>query len=319
VQGTINGYGERCGNANLCTIIADLELKLGVSAVPAGALGELHDLSHFVAEVANLTPDDHLPYVGASAFAHKGGTHVAAMRRTSASYNHVEPALVGNRTRVVMSELSGRANVRTLAEERGLTLEEGADREVLDWMKESEAKGCAFDAAEASIELLLRRRAPGYEPPFRLLDYMVIVGNRQGRGDFAEATIKIAVGDQVLHNAAEGNGPVSALAAALRKALLPVFPAIGSIQLVDYKVRILDGKDGTGAVTRVLIDSRSGTREWSTVGASANIIEASWQALADSVEYGLLAVSSMVAHDAPSLAASSAGAAASATLEATPA
>ncbi len=304
VQGTINGYGERCGNVNLCTVVANLELKMGFRALrgdslldgaasgpeprpPAAALRGLHDLSHFVAEVANVTPDEHLPYVGDSAFAHKGGTHVAAMRRTPLSYNHVDPALVGNRTRVIMSELSGRANVQSLAEEHGLGLEEGADLEVLGAIKESEARGCAFDAAEASIALMMRRRSPGYQAPFRLLDYMVIVGKRDGRGDFTEASLKLAVGSAVLHTAAEGNGPVSALAAALRKALTPAFPAIFDIQLVDYKVRILDGKEGTGAVTRVLIDSRAGSRQWSTVGASANILEASWQALADSIEYGL--------------------------------
>ena len=209
------------------------------------------------------------------------------MRRTPLSYNHVDPALVGNRTRVVMSELSGRANVQSLAEEHGALLEDGADLEVLGAIKESEARGCAFDAAEASIALMMRRRAPGYQAPFRLVDYMVIVGKREGRGDFTEASLKLAVGDEILHTAAEGNGPVSALAAALRKALTPAFPAILAIQLVDYKVRILDGKEGTGAVTRVLIDSRSGPRQWSTVGASANILEASWQALVDSIEYGL--------------------------------
>src|SRR5262249_51401929 len=209
-------------------------------------------------EVGKVTADDQLPYVGAAAFAHKGGTHVAAMRRTTASYNHVEPERVGNRTRVVMSELSGRANVQSLAEGRGLELGEGADLAVLEWLKESEAKGASFDAAEASVELSLRRHAPGYVPPFRLLDYRVTVGKSASWGELSEATIKIAVGDQILHTAAEGNGPVSALAAALYKALAPAFPTVLSIQLVDYKVRILDGKDGTGAVTRVLIDSRSG-------------------------------------------------------------
>jgi 2-isopropylmalate synthase len=286
VQGTINGYGERCGNVNLCTIVANLELKMGFRALRREGLRELHDLSHFVAEVANVTPDEHLPYVGDSAFAHKGGTHVAAMRRTPLSYNHVDPALVGNRTRVVMSELSGRANVQSLAEEHGVGLEEGADLEVLGAIKESEARGCAFDAAEASIELMMRRRAPGYQAPFRLLDYTVMVGNR-AKQEFAEASIKIAVGAETMHTAAEGNGPVGALALALRKALVTAFPAILAIQLVDYKVRILDGSNGTSAVTRVLIDSRAGARQWSTVGASANIIEASWQALADSIEYGL--------------------------------
>jgi len=287
VQGTINGYGERCGNANLCAIIPNLELKLGVRALPEGALARLSEVSHFVAEVANLAPDEHMAYVGRSAFAHKGGVHVAAMRREPTSYQHIDPALVGNTMRVVVSELSGRGNMRSKAEEFGVIVADGADALVLEDIKEREARGSSFEAAEASVALLLRRRSPGYEAPFRLLDYKVLAGYRDGTGTFVEAIIKVAVGDEVFLTAAEGCGPVNALDAALRKALAPVFPAVRDVHLVDYKVRILDGRDGTSAITRVLIDSRDAHRSWSTVGASENIIEASWHALADSIEYGL--------------------------------
>ncbi len=289
VQGTVNGYGERCGNANLCAILPDLELKMGLRALPEGKLAELYDVAHFVAEVANLAPDEHMAYVGRSAFAHKGGIHVAAMRRNPRSYQHIDPALVGNRMRVVVSELSGRGNLLSKAEEFGLEVED-PDRvaAVLRQIKEMEARGFSFEAAEASVALMLKRQEPDYRPPFELIDYAVIVEHRQGRGTFAEATVKVSVEDEVLHTAGEGNGPVNALDVALRKALRPVYPAIDSFRLVDYKVRILDGQNGTAATTRVLIDTRNGHRRWSTVGASTNIIEASWQALADSIEYGLL-------------------------------
>ncbi len=287
VQGTINGYGERCGNANLCAIIPNLELKLGLRALPDGALRGITELSHYVAEVANLSPDDHMAYVGRSAFAHKGGVHVAAMRREPASYQHIDPALVGNAMRTVVSELSGRGNLLSKAEEFGLDVPTGAEVEVLEQIEEREARGSSFEAAEASVALLLRRSSPGYKPPFRLLDFKVIAGQREGVGTFAEAMIKIAVDDEVVITAAEGSGPVNALDGALRKALAPVFPAVRDIQLVDYKVRILDGRDGTSATTRVLINSRDAHCEWSTVGASTNIIDASWHALADGIEYGL--------------------------------
>jgi 2-isopropylmalate synthase len=288
VQGTLNGYGERCGNANLCALIPDIELKLGLRALPSGALPGLTELSHFVAEVANLAPDEHMAYVGRSAFAHKGGVHVAAMRRAPTSYQHVDPALVGNEMRVVVSELSGRGNLQSKAEELGLDVPAGAEVEVLSHIKEREAQGASFEAAEASVALLLHRRSRGYQPLFRLLDYKVMAGQHEGVGSFCEATIKIAVGDEVRFIAAEGCGPVNALDAALRKALAPVFPAVNGIHLVDYKVRILDSRGGTGATTRVLIDSRDGHRSWSSVGASSNIIDASWSALVDSIEYGLL-------------------------------
>ena len=288
VQGTVNGYGERCGNANLCTIIPALELKMGLRCVPAGKLCTLHELSHFAAEVANLAPDEHLPYVGSSAFAHKGGIHVAAMRRSEASYPHVDPALVGNTMRVVVSELSGRGNLLSKAEEYGLSSSGGADvADVLNEIKALEAKGFSFEAAEASVAMMMKRQQPGYAAPFELVDFTVVVEHRAGRGIFAEATVKVRVGGEVQHTAAEGTGPVNALDAALRKALVPRYPAIAQFHLADYKVRILDSETGTAAVTRVLIDTQSDGRRWSTVGASTNIIEASWRALADSIEYGL--------------------------------
>jgi len=288
VQGTINGYGERCGNANLCSIIPDLELKLGLPCLPEGHLPKLHEVSHFVAEVANLAPDEHLAYVGNSAFAHKGGIHVAAMRRNVHSYQHIDPTLVGNQQRVVVSELSGRGNLLSKAEEYGLDVNGGSQvGDVLNEIKTLEAQGFSFEAAEASVAMMMKRQQPGYTPPFELIDFSVNVEHRRGRGIFAEATVKVRVAGEVQHTAAEGNGPVNALDMALRKALVSHYPDIANFHLADYKVRILDSDSGTAATTRVLIDTQNGTRRWSTVGASANIIEASWRALADAVEYGL--------------------------------
>jgi len=282
VQGTINGYGERCGNANLCTVIPNLELKLGERSLPEGSLGELTEVAAFVAEVANLSPADHQPYVGRSAFAHKGGVHVAAMRRSAASYQHIDPGLVGNVSRVVVSELSGRGNLQAKAEEHGIDVEDGADARALGVIKAGEARGFSYEAAEASVALVLRRQAPGYLPPFRVVDWKVLATPAG-----AEAVLKLRVGERTVHTAAEGDGPVNALDAALRKALAPELPRVGDIQLHDYKVRILDGRLGTAAVTRVLITSGDGTRSWVTVGASPSILEASWQALVDSFEFGL--------------------------------
>jgi 2-isopropylmalate synthase len=291
VQGTINGVGERCGNANLVSIMADLELKMGYSCLPEGQIQCLYELSHFVAEVANLMPDEHLPFVGKSAFAHKGGVHVAAMRRNAQSYQHIGPELVGNKMRVVVSDLSGRGNLLSKAEEHGVEVEGKEVLPVLNEVKELEARGFSFEAAEASVTLMLKRQEYGYKPPFELVDFFVNVEHRQGRGIFAEAMVKVKVQGELLHTAAEGNGPVNALDNALRKALLGYYPQLANFHLSDYKVRILDSDHGTEAVTRVLIDTRNSTTRWSTVGASTNIIEASWRALADSVEYGL-----MVAH-----------------------
>lgn len=288
VQGTINGYGERCGNANLTTIIPTLELKLGVMCIRPGALPDLGHVARFVAETANLSFDEHAPYVGRSAFAHKGGVHVAAIRRAPRSYEHVDPQLVGNRTRVLVSELSGRANVQALAEEHDVGVSSGAESTILAEVKEREARGFAFESAEASVALLLRRQRPDYEPPFELIDYKVLVGQTvPDKPAFSDAAIKVRIRGVVHHTAAEGNGPVSALDAALRKALVTVYPEIARIHLEDYKVRILDGRDGTSAITRVLVDHGNGTERWTTVGASPSIVEASLTALVDGIEHGL--------------------------------
>jgi 2-isopropylmalate synthase len=291
VQGTINGYGERCGNANLCSIIADLELKLNLRTLPEGHLAKLYDVSHFVAEVVNLAPDEHLAYVGKSAFAHKGGIHVAAMRRNVSSYQHIEPTRVGNEMRVVVSELSGRGNLLSKAEELGLDVEGAGVADVLNEIKNLEAKGFSFEAAEASVAMMMKRQSADYQAPFELIDFLVNVEHRSGRGIFAEAMVKVRVNGEVLHTAAEGNGPVNALDLALRKALVTRYPQIEAFHLADYKVRILDGNNGTEAITRVLIDTQNGIKRWSTVGASGNIIEASWRALVDSIEYGLTVAS----------------------------
>jgi len=291
VQGTINGYGERCGNANLCSIIPDLELKMGLKCLEDGKLSRLFDLSHYLAEVANLNPDEYQAYVGRAAFAHKGGIHVAAMRRNPHSYQHIDPALVGNEMHVVVSELSGRGNLLSKAEEYGLDTNGGGEvTNVLNEIKQLESQGFSFDAAEASVVMMLKRQQPGYQRPFELVDFSCIVEHRRGRGIFAEATVKVCVGEEVLHTAAEGNGPVNALDTALRKALVGHYPALATFQLRDYKVRILDSDHGTMATTRVLIDTQYDGHRWSTVGASANIIEASWRALADAIEYGLTVV-----------------------------
>jgi 2-isopropylmalate synthase len=281
VQGTINGYGERCGNANLTTLIPDLELKLDRRCVRPGALAEIGHAARFVADIANLAFDEHAPYVGRSAFAHKGGVHVAAVRRSPRSYEHVEPASVGNRTRFVVSELAGRGNVAALAEAHGI-----APADVLDAVKEREAQGYAFESAEASVALMMRRDQAGYEAPFEVIDYKVLAGN-----GCVDAAVKLRVAGELVHTAAEGNGPVSALDAALRKALVAAYPAVEAIQLEDYKVRIIDGREGTSAITRVLIDHGfrhgHGHDRWATVGASPNIIEASLVALVDGIEHGL--------------------------------
>jgi 2-isopropylmalate synthase len=295
LQGTINGYGERCGNANLTIILPNLELKMGFDVLGRERLTELVHLSNFVSELANVAPDHHMAYVGRSAFAHKGGVHVAAMRRAMTSYQHVEPALVGNKMRVVVSELSGRANVLSKAEELGVTVDAGTEVEALQAIKDAESRGMSYESAEASVALLLLRRSANYQPLFRVLDYQVMVGQRQGSEPFAEAVVKVQVGSQVMHTAAEGTGPVSALDAALRKALSTPYPAISGIHLADYKVRILDGSAGTASITRVLIDSRTEFKEFTTVGASENIIEASLMALVDSIEFGL--VDSGVKHE----------------------
>jgi 2-isopropylmalate synthase len=288
LQGTVNGYGERCGNANLCTLIPNVELKMGLVALPEGNLAHLASTARAVAATANQSLYRQAPYVGQSAFAHKGGMHVAAMRRNPLSYQHIDPALVGNEPRVLVSELSGKGSLLSKAEEAGIAHEEIADLpQVLGRIKELERRGFIFEGADASVQVMLNRSRPDYVPPFEMLDFMAVVEHRQGRGIFAEATVKVRVGERIFHTAAEGNGPVNALDTALRKALLETYPRLAEFDLADYKVHILEGEDGTAAVTRVVIDMQNGKSSWTTVGASANIIEASWIALADAVEYGL--------------------------------
>ncbi|MBC8170786.1 MAG: citramalate synthase [Anaerolineae bacterium] len=303
VQGTINGYGERCGNANLCSIIPDLELKMGYSCVPDGGLRHLTRLARIVAEIANLAPDNHLAYVGKSAFAHKGGIHVAAIRRNVDSYQHIDPALVGNEMRVLVSDLSGRGNLLSKAEELGLDVDNAAAVRVLEDIKALENVGYVFEGADASIAVRLYRQRTDYTPVFTLIDFTVIVEDRRGRGHLAEAMVKIELDGDVIHTAAEGNGPVNALDMALRKALIPRYPQLSDFQLADYKVRILDGVNGTAATTRVLIDTQNGTQRWSTVGAGTNIIIASWLAMVDSVEYGLLVAHPGQVHETAEAAA----------------
>jgi 2-isopropylmalate synthase len=287
VQGTINGYGERCGNVDLIPVIANLQLKLGHQVVSSAQLGRLAEVSHFVAAVANLNPDSHAPYVGRSAFAHKGGIHVAAIAKLPESYQHIDPVLVGSELRVVVSEVAGRRNVRLRAEALGVGAG-ASDAEVLQRIKQLEHRGFQFEAAEGSFEMLLRRAAPDYCPPFELLDFTVIIEQRGGRAPMAQAMVKLRIGGEVMHTAAEGEGPVNALDRALRKALVPHFPELDEVRLVDYKVRIVDEHLGTAARPRVILESARGAERWSTVGCSENIIEASWLALWDSFELPLL-------------------------------
>jgi len=294
VQGTINGYGERCGNANLCSIIPNLKLKLGIDCLTDDQMARLTEVSRYVSELANLVPNPHLPYVGAAAFAHKAGLHVSGLMKWERSYQHIDPERVGNRKRVLVSELSGRSNILYKVREKGLELGEGEEAgQVVERIKFLESRGFQFDGAEASFELLVQRSRADYTPPFTLVDFMVVVEKRRrqpqipGEETLAEAMVKIKVGDQVVHTAAEGNGPVNALDLALRKALVGFYPELEAVRLVDYKVRILEESSGTGASVRVLIESSDGKEEWRTVGASTNIIEASWQALVDSLEYWL--------------------------------
>ena len=288
VQGTVNGYGERVGNCDLITAIANLKLKLNDDCLSEDQLHGLTDLSHYVSEMANVAPNIRAPYVGQAAFAHKGGIHVAAILKLEESYQHIDPKRVGNQKRVLVSELSGRGNIAYKAKEFGLDVNTNEVKQVLVKIKEMENKGFYFEGAEASVELMLRRAQPGYVPPFDLIDFLIVVEHRRGRGLLAEANVKVNVNGEVAHTAAEGDGPVNALDIAMRKALLPHYPQLDSVRLADYKVRILDGNNATAAMTRVTIDSTNGVRNWTTVGSSTNIVDASWQALADSMEYALL-------------------------------
>jgi 2-isopropylmalate synthase len=296
VQGTINGYGERCGNANLCSIIPNLKLKMGIDCISDKQLGKLREVSRYVSELANMPHYNRLPYVGDDAFTHKGGLHVSGLIKWEDSYQHIDPKLVGSRPHVVVSELAGKGSVVFKAKERGLPVPKGKQLEdVLRQVKLLEKQGFQYDVAEASFDLLLRRAQADYQPPFELVDFMVVVEKRRRpptRGNqeepLSEATIKVKVDDRVVHTAAEGDGPVNALDQALRKALLQFYPDLSNVKLIDYKVRILEETAGTASQVRVLIESSDGRENWRTVGSSTNIIEASWLALSDSIEYWLI-------------------------------
>ncbi len=302
VQGCINGYGERTGNANLVSVIGNLNLKLGIEAIEAEKLPNLTSLSKIVAEIVNRRPFPFQPYVGVNAFTHKGGLHAAATEKSAAAYQHIDPSLVGNDNRVTVSELAGRGNVMRLIRE--LKLDDRLDRNdalrIVQQIKQQEALGFAYERADASLELLIRRNLPNYEPPFELIDFMVVVENRRRssfgtgwRSDGAqhpvlsEVTIKVRVEDEVRHEAAEGNGPVDALNRGLRKVVGEKHPEVNDIQLTDYKVRVVNETLGTAAAVRVEIESAAAGEIWYTVGASTNIIQASWMALSDSIEYWL--------------------------------
>ncbi|MGB9667918.1 MAG: citramalate synthase [Thermosulfidibacteraceae bacterium] len=291
VQGTINGLGERCGNANLCSIIPNLELKMGYTCVGRENLKKLTSISRFVYELANLKPWIHQPYVGRAAFAHKGGVHVSAVMRNPSTYEHIEPELVGNVRRVLISDLSGKSNIIYKAQEFGVDLSTNDPlvKELLDALKNLEYQGYQFEGAEASFEILVKKALRKFKPYFDLRGFRVIVEKR-GRDDepLSEATVKVETPFGSLHVAAEGNGPVNALDKALRKALEEFYPNLAEMHLVDYKVRILDEYSGTAAKVRVLIESTDGKRRWGTVGVHENIIEASWRALVDSIEYKLM-------------------------------
>lgn len=291
VQGTINGYGERCGNANLCSLIPNLQLKLGYSCIGKHQLNQLTEVSHFVSEVVNLAPDEHAAFVGRSAFAHKGGIHVSAVERNPLTYEHIQPEQVGNRRRVVISEQSGLSNVLSKARTLGIELDKNdpQTRQILQTMKELESEGYQFEAAEASFALLIYEALGQRKQFFEVKGFQVhcdLVEMKETTNSLA--TVKVAVNGKNILEAAEGNGPVAALDAALRKALVNFYPPIADFELTDYKVRILNGNTGTSAKTRALVESGNGQKRWTTIGVSTNILEASYQAVVAGLEYGLL-------------------------------
>jgi 2-isopropylmalate synthase len=289
VQGTINGYGERCGNVDLISVIGNLQLKMGYSCVPEEKLGQLTELSRYVSEVANVPPMNQRPFVGKSAFAHKGGVHVSAIQKNPAAYEHMDPKQVGNRRRVLVSDLSGKSNIAYKAREMEIKLGgNGYDsQKIVNEIKRLEDEGYQFDAAEGSLELLIKKVTGQFREPFTLESFRVTTEKNRLGPSACQATIKISVGDEEEITAAEGDGPVNALDNALRKALTKFFPQIGEMGLVDFKVRVIDGRGATAAKVRVQIESRDSREIWSTIGVSENIIEASWQALADSFQYKL--------------------------------
>ena len=288
VQGTLNGLGERTGNTNLTTVIPNLELKMGFRCLPEGNLDRLTAVSNHVAEVLNRPLNPQAPYVGFSAFAHKAGLHVSAIKRAKDAYEHIDPVVVGNGTRFVVSEMAGRATIEVKAEELGLQMDGAAIGSVIEDLKRLEHEGYHFEAADASLELLMRR-ASGWKHDAFHVESMRVVTDEAESGEFTtEATVKVRIGDQTYAHTAAGNGPVNAIDAALRASLLPHYSVLAKVHLTDYKVRILDGATATGAITRVLLDATNGDRSWTTIGVSANIIEASWNALEESLIYGLL-------------------------------
>ena len=291
VHGTINGYGERCGNANLCSIIPNLKLKMGMDCITDEQLKKITGVSRFVSELANLPHNKYLPYVGDSAFAHKGGVHVSAIRKSDTTYEHISPERVGNHQRVLISDLSGESNILYKAAEFKIDFEskDPKVRKILDDLKDLENEGFQFEGAEGSFEILIKKALGQHKRFFELMGFRVIVEKKtEEETPLSEATIMVRVGDQVEHTAAVGNGPVNALDNAIRKALEKFYPELKEVKLLDYKVRILSTKDGTGAQTRVLIESGDGKSKWGTVGVSENIIQASWQALVDAIDYKLL-------------------------------
>lgn len=290
VHGTINGFGERCGNANLCSIIPALTLKMGLKCLTARQMKKLRETARFVYELSNLPQSKHQPYVGDSAFAHKGGVHVSAVVRSPETYEHIRPELVGNRQRVLVSDLSGRSNILLKAQDYGIDLESGSEvvRDVLKKLKNLEHQGFQYEGAEASFELLMQEALGNREKRFKLLGFRVIDEKQEeGRAPYSEATIMLDVNNVVEHTAAGGRGPVNALDKALRKALERFYPSLKEVELIDFKVRVLAGATGTASRVRVLVESGDSTEKWGTVGVSENVIEASWQALVDSLEYKL--------------------------------
>ncbi|MBI1389303.1 MAG: citramalate synthase [bacterium] len=290
VQGTFNGFGERCGNADLSSVIPNLMLKMGCDVISPEQLKQLSGLSMFISELANVPQKRNQPFVGLSAFAHKGGIHVSAVQRDSKTYEHIDPSLVGNRQRILISELSGQSNIKHILKNMGLELDEGSPvaKVVLQKVKELENAGYFFEAAEASLELLIRKELGQIKPHFELINYRVLVDQHSAGDLWSEATVRVKVDGEAYFMAGDGDGPVNALDNALRKALDARYPQLGRVRLTDFKVRIIDTGQGTAAKTRVLIESTDGENEWITIGVSENIIEASWEALADSIEYKLL-------------------------------
>jgi len=289
VQGTINGYGERTGNCNLTSVIPNVALKMKKTCVPPSSLAKLKDLSQFVDEIANVRPDPRMPWVGSAAFSHKGGQHVNAVQKLARSYEHIDPSQIGNTRRVLISDLAGRSNIVMKAHELGFQLDNDTPelKEILSSIKKLEHEGYEFEAAEGSLALVIRKILKHEEPPFTIVGYHV--SNRRDRSiSVCQASVKVLVGEEFEHTIAEGDGPVNALDQALRAALVKFFPQLKKVRLADYKVRILDTSSGTGARTRVLIESTDGKQDWGTVGVHDNIIEASLQALADSLEYRLM-------------------------------